>query len=45
MINFSQQLIKEAQDYFSALYQQDIGKEDAESFLCSLSQLADTFLE
>lgn len=42
--SFSQQLIDEARDYFSDLYQKEITAEEAECFLRSLSRLADCFI-
>ncbi len=45
MITFSQQLLKEAQNHFSTLYNREISKEEAENFLSSLSQLIDIFLD
>jgi len=44
MITFSQQLIDEARDYFSELYQKEVSAEEAECFLRSLSCLADCFI-
>ena len=42
--DFSQQLTQDAVAYFSELYGRQVSAEEAESFLRSLSQLIDCFL-
>lgn len=43
--DFSQNLIDDAREYFSSLYQREVSEEEAERFLKSLVNLTSCFLK